>query len=607
MISNLMPEIETRDSARRSRGARSCGLLFLFLLIALVGLAPGAFAQRQQAEPEASSGDTERALATTSRHMISTANALASEAGREMLREGGSAVDAAIAAQLVLGLVEPQSSGLGGGAFLIHWNKAAKELKAYDGRETAPQTATPDRFLKDGKPMPFKTAVNSGLSIGTPGAVRLLETVHRAHGKLPWARLFEPAIKLSEQGFNVSRRLNFLLRWFGVEVFDAAARRYFFDESGSARPTGYLLKNPEYAATLRAIAAGGAQAFYEGPIAEAVVAAAKGAPNVPGDLALSDLAAYAVKERAPLCFAYDARRICGMGPPSSGGVAVAQTMKLLEPFDLGLGPDAAMSAEAMHLITEAEKLAYADRDRYLADPDFVPVPVAGLLDPAYLDSRRALIGHDQVMAPPPAGEPPGVEKRAFGDDATLESVGTSHLSIIDDDGNAVAFTTTIEGAFGSGVWAAGFLLNNQLTDFSMKPVDAEGRPVANRVEGGKRPRSTMAPTIVFDDNGDNQVFAVLGSPGGSRIILYVVKSLVALLDWDIDAQAAAALTNFGSMGGPAEIEYGWASLWYALKLKGYGHGIRPDLMNSGLHIIVVRGGRLEGGADPRREGAALGD
>jgi gamma-glutamyltranspeptidase/glutathione hydrolase len=605
MIINLMPDIEMRDSARRSCGARSRGLLFPFLLIALVGLAPSAFAQRQQAEPEASSGDTDRALATTKRHMITTANALASEAGREMLREGGSAVDAAIAAQLVLGLVEPQSSGLGGGAFLIHWNKAAKELKAYDGRETAPKTAVPERFLKDGKPMPFKTAVNSGLSIGTPGAVRLLETVHRAHGKLPWARLFEPAIKLSEQGFNVSRRLNFLLRWFGVDVFDPAARRYFFDESGSARPTGYLLKNPEYAATLKAIAAGGAQAFYGGPIAEAVVAAAKGAPNVPGDLALSDLAAYAVKERAPLCFAYDARRVCSMGPPSSGGVAVAQTMKLLEPFDLGRGPDAAMSAEAMHLITEAEKLAYADRDRYLADPDFVPVPVAGLLDRAYLDSRRALIGHDQVMAPPPAGEPPGVEKRAFGDDATLESVGTSHLSIIDDDGNAVAFTTTIEGAFGSGVWAAGFLLNNQLTDFSMKPVDAEGRPVANRVEGGKRPRSTMAPTIVFDDKGE--VFAVLGSPGGSRIILYVVKALVALLDWDLDAQAAAALTNFGSMGGAAEIEIGWASLWHGLKLKRYGHGLSPDLMNSGLHILVVRGGQLEGGADPRREGAALGD
>jgi gamma-glutamyltranspeptidase/glutathione hydrolase len=429
--------------------------------------------------------------------------------------------------------------------------------------------------------------------------------VHRAHGKLPWARLFEPAIKLAEEGFNVSRRLNFLLRWFGVEVFDPAARRYFFDEDSSARPKGYLLKNPEYAATLKAIAAGGADTFYQGPIAEAIVAAVKGAHNIPGDLALSDLASYTVKERAPLCVTYDARRVCSMGPPSSGGVAVAQTMKLLEPFDLGRGPDAAMGAEAMHLITEAEKLAYADRDRYLADPDFVPVPVAGLLDPAYLDGRRALIGHDQVMAPPPAGEPPGLEKRAFGDDATLESVGTSHLSVIDDEGNAVSFTTTIEGAFGSGVWAAGFLLNNQLTDFSMRAIDAAGASVANRVEADKRPRSTMAPTIVFDDKGE--VFAVLGSPGGSRIILYVVKALVALLDWDLDAQAATALTNFGSMGKDAEIEIGWASLWHGLKLKRYGHGLSPDLMNSGLHIVVVHGGRLEGGADPRREGAALGD
>ena len=316
---------------------------------------------------------------------------------------------------------------------------------------------------------------------------------------------------------------------------------------------------------MKAIAAGGAKAFYEGPIAEAVVAAAKGAPNAPGDLALSDLAAYAVKERAPLCVAYDARRICGMGPPSSGGVAVAQVLILLEPLDLGRGPDAAMSAETLHLITEAEKLAYADRDRYLADPDFVPVPAPGLLDHAYLDRRRTLIAPDRVMAPPPAGEPPGVEKRAFGDDATLESVGTSHLSVIDDEGNAVSLTTTIEGAFGSGVWAAGFLLNNELTDFSLQPVDDAGAPVANRVEGGKRPRSTMAPTIVFDDKGE--VFAVLGSPGGSRIILFVVKALVALLDWELDAAAAAALPNFGSMGGAVEVEIGWASLWYGLKMQ----------------------------------------
>jgi gamma-glutamyltranspeptidase/glutathione hydrolase len=637
MIINLMPDNETRESARSRRNARGrCLSLVAGVLITIIALAPGAHAQRQvesetrgnvesearqqvesetrqqtvpetrqQVEPEGSSGDTERALATTGRYMISTANAHASEAGREILREGGSAVDAAIAAQLVLGLVEPQSSGPGGGAFLIHWNRAAQDLKTYDGRETAPRTAQPDRFLKDGAPIPFDRAVHSGLSIGTPGVVRLLETTHRAHGKLPWARLFEPAIKLAEQGFEVSSRLHFLLRWFGPDGFAPAARRYFFDAGGAAWPTGHLLKNPEYAATLKAIAAGGAEAFYAGPIAAAVVAAAKDAPNVAGDLALGDLAAYQVKERAPLCVAYETRRVCGMGPPSSGGVAVAQIMALLDPLDLGHGPDGAMGAQAMHLIAEAEKLAYADRDRYLADPDFVAVPAAGLLDPAYLDRRRALIDPARAMPRPAAGAPPGLDKRAFGEDATLESVGTSHLSVIDADGNAVALTTTIEGAFGSGVWAAGFLLNNQLTDFSFRPADAAGTAIANRVEGGKRPRSTMAPTIVFDDKGE--VFALLGSPGGSRIILYVVKALVALLDWDLDAQAAAALTNFGSMGGPAEIEYGWASLWHALKLKRYGHSISPDLMNSGLHIIVVRGDRLEGGADPRREGAPLGD
>jgi gamma-glutamyltranspeptidase/glutathione hydrolase len=293
-----------------------------------------------------------------------------------------------------------------------------------------------------------------------------------------------------------------------------------------------------------------------------------------------------------------------MGPPSSGGVAVAQTLKLLEPLDLGRGPAAAMGARALHLIAEAERLAYADRERYLADPDFVAVP-DGLLDPAYLERRRALIDPSRAMPPPPPGEPPGSEKHAFGIDATVENVGTSHLSVVDGEGNTVSLTTTIEGAFGSGVWAAGFLLNNQMTDFSFLPYDDKGRAVANRVEPGKRPRSSMAPTIVFDDKGE--VVAVVGSPGGPRIILYVVKALIALLDWDMDAREAAALPNFGSLGGPVEIEYGWQSVWHALRLKGYGHSVSPDLMSSGLDIIVVRDGRLEGSADPRREGVALGD
>jgi gamma-glutamyltranspeptidase/glutathione hydrolase len=570
----------------------------------IIVLSPQAQAQRQLFEPEGTTSYSDRALARASRYMISTANTLASEAGRDMLRRGGSATDAAIAAQLVLGLVEPQSSGLGGGAFLLHWDNKANSLETFDGRESAPASAKPDRFLRGGKPMPFDKAVKSGLSIGTPGVVRLLEAAHRRHGKLPWADLFEPAIKLARNGFPISQRLYFLLRWNGLEDFSPAARAYFFDSTGSAWPIGYVLKNPQYAATLTALAAGGADAFYSGPIAEAIVEAVKTAPGFAGDLTLADLAAYQAKERPPVCVAYHASRICGMGPPSSGGTAVGQIMKLVEPFDLGQNPGAAMNTRAMHLIIEAEKLAYADRNRYLADPDFVTVP-AGLLDDAYLAQRRAVIDTQKVMRPPPPGEPVGIAKQAFGIDATVERAGTSHFSVIDADGNAVSMTTTIEGPFGSGVWAAGFLLNNQLTDFSFRDVDDKGEPIANRIEGGKRPRSSMAPTIVFDDKGEVQ--AVLGSPGGSRIILYVAKALVGILDWRLDAQTAVALPNFGSLGGAAELEYGWPALWHGLLLKSRGHTIAPDLMNSGLHVVVRRGARLEGAADPRREGEAIGD
>jgi gamma-glutamyltranspeptidase/glutathione hydrolase len=585
--------------------AASCAIRRVMIaLLACAALTSTAAAQRQLIEPEASASYSDKTLATASRYMISTANTLASEAGRAMLRRGGSATDAAIAAQLVLGLVEPQSSGLGGGAFLMHWDSRTRALEAFDGRETAPMSAKPNRFLHNDSPLPFDRAVKSGLSIGTPGVVRLLEAAHRSHGRLAWADLFAPAIHLARTGFPVSQRLYFLLRWNGPEDFSPAARNYFFDSTGSALPIGYQLKNPQYAATLKAIASRGADAFYSGDIAEAVVDAVKSAPSITGDLTLDDLKAYTVKERSPVCTTYHSARICGMGPPSSGGTAVAQIMKLLEPFDLGQGPGNALNTRAMHLVIEAEKLAYADRNRYLADPDFVAIP-SGLLDDTYLARRRALIDTQKAMPPPPAGDPTGLDKQAFGIDATIERAGTSHLSVIDAEGNAVSLTTTIEGAFGSGVWAAGFLLNNQLTDFSFRDVDEKGQLIANRVEPGKRPRSSMAPTIVFDDK-DN-VLAVVGSPGGARIILFVVKALVGILDWKLDAQTAVALTNFGSMGGGAEVEYGWPALWHALLLKSYGHRITPDLMNSGLHAVVLRGNHLEGGADPRREGAALGD
>jgi gamma-glutamyltranspeptidase/glutathione hydrolase len=581
-------------------------LLHLAAQILLIALAVGAHAQLldPRSQPEDSTGSETHELATAKRHMVSAANAIAAGAGREMLRAGGSAIDAAIATQLVLNLVEPQSSGLGGGAFILYWDKAKAELKVYDGRETAPASARPDRFLIDGKPMPFDQAVMSGLSIGVPGLVRLLENVHKQHGKLPWAKLFEPAIRVAEQGFDISQRLHILLRLDGAESFVPAARRYFFTETGNALPIGHLLKNPEFAATLRSIAAGGSGAFYEGPIAQAIVDAVASAPIAPGGMTLDDLRGYTVRARAPLCITYRGHEICGVGPPSSGGPTVAQTLKLLEPFDLGKGADAALRPGALHLITEAEKLAYADRNRYIGDPDFVAIP-DGLLDDAYIAQRRALIDPQRAVDKPKPGEPPGLKRQSFGADATIERAGTSHISIIDEDGNAVAMTTTIEGGFGSHNWAAGFLLNNELTDFSFVPVDAAGHPVANAVAPGKRPRSSMAPTIVFDQQ--RNVEAVLGSPGGSRIILYVVKSLVALLDWGLDAQTAADLTNFGSQGSGLEIELDWPAVPLALTLKPLGHRIVPSLMNSGIHIVTRRDGHLEGAADARREGAALGD
>ena len=594
-------------SSRAPAGMKvAAGAVVLLLAPALAGaLRAEAPAPRQQLEPEAHSGRTEKTVAHAQRYMISTANRHASEAGREMLAAGGSATDAAIAAQLVLGLVEPQSSGLGGGAFLLHWDENTKDLRAYDGRETAPAAAQPDRFMRNGAPISWPDAAHSGLSIGTPGLVRLLDHAHKKHGKLPWARLFEPAIRLARDGFEVSQRLYFMLRWFGADMFAPAARSYFFDSTGSPRPIGHRMRNLDYAATLEAIARGGTDAFYAGPIADAIVKAAREAPKAASDLALEDLTNYRAMDRDPLCAVYRSYRICSMGPPSSGGLAVLQTLKMVERFDLGKGPDAAMNVPAMHLLAEAERLAYADRARYAADPAFVSVPHTGLLDTGYLAARSALIDPDRAMERAEPGEPPGADRAALGLDPSLDATGTSHLSVIDADGHTVSLTTTIEGAFGSGVFAAGFLLNNQLTDFSFRPSDATGLAIANRVEGGKRPRSTMAPIVMFDPDGN--LFATLGSPGGDRIILYVVKALIGLVDWELDAQAAIDLPNFGSTGETMQLEYGMSAVWKGLMLKSYGHKIAPDLMNSGLHAIVRRADGLEGAADPRREGVALGD
>ena len=580
--------------------------LFALLAITLVANVAPVLAQRSQVEPEQATGRVEKPLGQARTYMVSAANPLAVDAGVEILKAGGSAVDTAIAVQLVLNLVEPQSSGLGGGTFLLHWDAKSAEIATWDGRETAPASAKPDRFLRDGRPLPFETVVHSGLSIGVPGTPRLLEAAHRAHGKLPWARLFEPAIRLADSGFPVSARLNMLLRQMGPDNFDAAARAYFFDATGTPHPVGHALANPAFAATLKAVRDGGADAFYSGAVAQAIVAATAAAPNQAGDMSTTDLASYKVEPRSPVCTTYRLHRICGMGPPSSGGLTTAQTLKLLEPFDLGHGADAAFNSPALHLIAEAEKLAYADRDQYIGDPGSVRVP-PGMLDPGYLGGRSKLIDPALAMPRPKAGRPPGVDARLFGTDATRESVGTTHVSIVDAAGNAVAMTTTIEAGFGSRVMAAGFLLNNQLTDFSFQPIDREGRPVANAVGPGKRPRSSMAPTLVFDPSG--RLMAVLGSPGGSRIILYVVKTVIALIDWELDAQAASAGLNFGSRGDGFEIESNPALPTAAIidAMRSRGHAVRPDEMTSGVHVVRIRRQGLEGGADPRREGIARGD
>jgi gamma-glutamyltranspeptidase/glutathione hydrolase len=584
---------------------RKSGLL-LGALIVLASFPPRLAAEERQPAPEAATGRGRQPLATAKSHMVAAANPLAVEAALQMLRAGGSAADAGVAAQLMLNLVEPQSSGIGGGAFALYWEAADAQLKTYDGRETAPAAAKPERFMEVGRPLPFASAVFGGLSVGVPGVLRLLETVHKRHGRLPWTRLFAPAITLATEGFQVSPRLHRLLALEGAGRFSAEARRYFFDTTGSARPSGYLLKNPEFAATLRTIAERGADAFYVGPLAAAIVAGVRNAPNHQGDMALSDLAGYRVEERDALCTAYRHHRVCGMGPPSSAGLATTQVLKLIEPFDLGTSPRDAMNGRALHLIAEAEKLAFADRNHFVADPAFFPLP-AGLVEENYLDARRALIDPRLAMRPPNPGTPPHAERHSLGLDQSTEQPGTSHFSIIDRYGNALAMTTSIEGAFGSRLWVGGFLLNNQLTDFAFRPVDNAGRPLANAVAGGKRPRSSMAPTIVFDDH--DKPWAVLGSSGGSLIILSVVKALVALIDWKVDAQTATALMNFGSLGGPFEIEIDDTSaIWHALMVKPYGHRIRADHLTSGTQAIVrLPDGALQGGADPRREGLARGE
>jgi gamma-glutamyltranspeptidase/glutathione hydrolase len=554
--------------------------------------------------PETASGTAAKHLVLAHRHMVVAANPLAAQAGLQVLREGGNAADALVAVQTVLGLVEPQSSGLGGGAFLVWYDAKERKLTTFDGRETAPADVTPALFLDaGGKPLPFFDAVVGGRSVGAPGTVRLLEAVHRKYGKRDWKGLFDPAIDLAEKGFAVSPRLhNEIAEDAGRLDRQPAARAYFYAPDGKPLATGATLKNPAYAETLRAIASGGADAFYTGKIAEDIVAAVHAHPTNPGHLSLQDLAAYKAKERPAVCAPYRGYDVCGMGPPSSGALAIGQILGMISGFDIAaLGPD---DPESWRIIGDATRLAFADRDRYMADSDFVPMP-KGLLDPDYLKSRAALLrrptalGKDEVKP----GDPPWDKAELRIDGFTYPEHGTSHLVIMDDDGNIASMTTTIESAFGSRQMVDGFLLNNELTDFTFAPVK-DGQAVANRVEPGKRPRSSMAPTIVMKDG--KPVIAI-GSPGGSNIIPYVAEALIAMIDWKMDVQQAVSLPHFVNRFGPYELEAGTKAADMAKDLQALGYDTKIDDQNSGLHGIAITPAGIEGGADPRREGVALGD
>lgn len=554
--------------------------------------------------PERATGATSASRVEARDFMVAAANPLAAQAGRDILAGGGNAIDAMVAVQAVLGLVEPQSSGLGGGAFLVYYDAAAKRLTTFDARETAPMDATPKLFLDDaGQPLKFMDAVVGGRSVGTPGTVRLLEDVQIRYGKQSWPALWKPAAKLAREGFAVSPRLASLIAAEGdaLKRYEGP-RTYFFDQSGAPLKAGHILKNPDYAETIEAIATGGADAFYRGPIAEDIVKTARGARDNPGVLSQTDLAIYHIKERKPVCFPYRALDICGMGPPSSGGIAISQMLGMTENFDLkALGPE---NVESWRIIGDAQRLAFADRERYVADTDFQPLPIKGLLDKTYLGERAKLLDGDKALEKDAvkAGEPEWDHAMLLGRDAAIELPSTSHFVIVDKEGNVVSMTTTIENGFGSRLMTHGFLLNNELTDFSFKTHDG-GLAVANRVEPGKRPRSSMAPTIVMKDG---KPLLAIGSPGGSQIIGYVAQALIAYIDWGMPVEQIVAQPHLINRFGTYDIEAGTTAEKFAEPLKALGYAVKSGEMSSGLHAIEITGNGLVGSADPRREGVALG-
>ncbi len=609
-------------------------------LIAAASIFAGCTLNTVLIQPEAASGYSAKPGWATTRFAVAAANPLATEAGYQILKAGGSAIDAAIAVQMVLALVEPQSSGIGGGAFLLY--ASGSSVEAFDGRETAPVAVDENLFLgADGKPLAFYDGVVGGRSVGVPGAVRMLELAHRQHGKLPWARLFTPAIALAEGGFEVSARLNTLLANDKYLKNDPVAAAYFYQPDGAPLAVGTRLRNPALAEVLRQIAARGADALLTGPVAQAIVSKVQSHPTNPGKLALSDLAHYQAKKREPICSDYSASghayRLCGMPPPSSGAIAIGQILGILShtpaaslplingkgglPLATGMrsAPNTAApapSADWLHLYTDASRLAFADRAQYLADPDFIQPPGGSwmsLLDDNYLRQRASLIQPGGASLETARPGVPGAVKTAYAPMPEQPEYGTSHISILDAFGNALAMTTTIEDQFGARLMTdggtgkpGGFLLNNELSDFSFAPTDADAKPVANRVQPGKRPRSSMAPTLVFD-KASGHIVASAGSPGGALIIHFTAKTLYGMLNWGLNAQQAIDLPNFGSLGGPSLLEEKRFAPATVEALRARGAEVREMPMTSGLQAIEKTPGGFFGGADPRREGVVRGD
>ncbi len=620
----------SRHAARLTTrvGLRAAALACAALLAACAAPTDkNTFSYKTPDQPEGSSGYTEKPGWATRTYAVAAANPLATDAGAQVLKAGGSAVDAAITVQMVLALVEPQSSGLAGGAFMVYFN--GKEVEAFDGRETAPAAADERLLLgPDGKPMAFYDAVVGGRSVGTPGAVRMLELAHGQYGRLPWAQLFQPAIQLATGGFKVSARLHTLLAGEQHLKKDPVAARYFYDANGQPWPVGHVLKNPALADVLQRIASQGSKGLLEGEVAQAIVDKVQRHPGNPGRLTMADLAGYQAKKRAPLCYDYTAQaasgnkdyRICGMPPPSSGAIAVGQILGLLNhthaaslPLAAGVsgfsGPTP--GADWLHLYTEASRLAFADRGQFVADPDFVQPPGgswATLLNPAYLAERARLIDTSPTGLSMKAAKPgnPGAMQVSYAPSPDQPEYGTSHISIVDTYGQALAMTTTIEDQFGARQMVRGFLLNNELTDFSFAPTDAAGLPIANRVQAGKRPRSSMAPTLVFD-KASGQLVMSGGSPGGAVIIHYTAKTLYGVLNWGMNAQAAINLPNFGSLNGPTLLEEKRFPPATVQALRARGAEVREQPMVSGLQAIQKTPGGYFGGADPRREGVVIGD